>query len=479
MNSIESFMRPVADALASVVFFELPLGESRAPFVVLWLVAGAIYFTIRFRFVNFWGFRHGVDLALGRVPSASNDSSDRASGEISHFQALSAAVSGTVGIGNIGGVAVAITLGGPGAALWMIVAGLLGMATKFVECTLGVVYRQQHDDGSVSGGPMFYLREGLAELGWPGLGRALGAFYALGIVVGCLGIGNMFQSNQAFVQIVGVTGGEQSWLADKGWLVGGALALLVGAIIIGGIRSIARVTSRLVPFMGILYLLGAFAVIGLNAEALPWAIGAMFEQALQPAAAGGGVLGAMIVGFQRAVFSNEAGIGSASIAHSAVRTDEPVTEGFVALLEPFLDTVVICTATALVVITTMYFDASLGEGLAGIDATSAAFERRISWSPYPLSLAATLFALSTMVTWSYYGLKGWIYLFGDGRRTITIFNVVFCLFIVVGSSIELSAVLDFSDALVFLICVPNILGLYLLAPRVKRELAQYLAKRAG
>ncbi len=477
MSWIEAVVRPLADGLAALVFFEVPIANGRAPFVVLWLVAGAVFFTLRLRFVSVWGFWHGLELVLGRGSQARTERDEH--GEISHFQALSAAVSGTVGIGNIGGVAVAITLGGPGAALWMLIAGVLGMSTKFVECTLGVLYRKVHEDGTVSGGPMFYLHQGLAERGWPRLGRALGSFYAVGIVIGCMGIGNMFQSNQAFVQIVGVTGGPESWLSDKGWLVGLALAMLVGAVIVGGIRSIARVTSRMVPFMAILYLVGAFVVIALNAEAVPWAIGAMFGQAFEAKAAGSGLLGAMMIGFQRAVFSNEAGIGSATIAHAAVKTDEPLTEGFVALLEPFIDTVIICTATALVVITTMYYEPALADGLGGIETTSAAFERRISWSPYPLALAATLFALSTMVSWSYYGLKGWVYLFGDAPRTLSVFNITFCLFIVLGSSIELSAVLDFSDALVFLICVPNIFGLYVLTPVIRRELAGYLERRAA
>ena len=471
MNWVDSALRPFSDALSALVFFKLPIGETGAPLVVLWLVAGAVYFTIRFRFINFWGLKHGIELVRGKGVPAGGD------GQISHFQALSAAISGTVGIGNIGGVAVAISMGGPGAALWMLIAGVLGMATKFVECSLGVIYRKRHSDESVSGGPMYYLHHGLADLGWPRVGRVIGVFYAIGIVIGCLGIGNMFQSNQAFVQIVGVTGGESSWLADKGWLVGVALALLVGTVIIGGIRSIARVTAALVPFMAILYLAGAFAIIVLNAEALPWALRTMAERAFTPEAMGGGALGAMIVGFQRAVFSNEAGIGSATIAHAAVRTPEPITEGFVALLEPFIDTVIICSATALVVITTLYYEPELASGLGGIEMTSHAFERNVSWSPYPLALAATLFALSTMISWSYYGLKGWTYLVGESRRAATLFNVIFCVFVVVGCTIQLKAVLDFSDALVFLICVPNLFGLYLLAPVVQRELHDYLDRR--
>ena len=470
MNGFDNAFRPIADALSAVVFFKLPLAGGEVPAVVLWLVVGAVYFTFRFRFVSIWGFRHAVDLVLGRHTSPGSV------GEVSHFQALSTAISGTVGIGNIGGVAVAISVGGPGAAFWLVIAGFLGMSTKFVECSLGVLYRKENPNGSVSGGPMYYLERGMAERGWGRLGRSLGLFYAVGIVIGCMGIGNMFQSNQAFAQIVDVTGGESSWLVDKGWLVGVLLAIAVGAVILGGIQSIARVTSRLVPFMAGLYLIGAFVILAMNAEAIPWAFGEIIGNAFGSQAMTGGVLGALIVGFQRAIFSNEAGIGSATIAHSAVRTSEPMTEGFVSLLEPFIDTIVICSLTALVIITTTYYDPELVGGVGGIEMTSSAFARNISWSPYPLALVATLFAISTMIAWSYYGLKGWTYLFGENARMEALFKVIFCLFVILGSTIELSAVLDFSDAMVFLICVPNILGLYLLAPVVEKELRGYWAR---
>ncbi len=465
--AIDAALRPVADGLAAVVFFTVPLGEAELPLVVLWLVAGAVFFTLRFRFVNLVGFRHALDLVRGRYDVRGG------AGQVTHFQALATAVSGTVGIGNIGGVAVAISMGGPGAAFWLLVAGFLGMSTKFVECSLGVLFRRENADGSVSGGPMYYLRRGLSERGWPRLGRALGGFYAVGIVVGCLGIGNMFQSNQAFAQLVDVTGGEASWFADKGWLVGLAIAAAVGFVIIGGIRSIARVAGRLVPFMAVLYLVGAAVVIAMNAEALPWAVGAVLEGAFTSSGMAGGALGAMIVGFQRAVFSNEAGIGSATVAHSAVQTSEPLTEGFVSLLEPFVDTVVICTATALVIVTTGYYEPGFGAELGGIEMTSAAFERNLAWAPYPLALAAALFALSTMISWSYYGQKGWTFLVGESRRSENVFNAIFCVFVALGCTVQLDAVIAFSDALVFLICVPNILGLYVLAPVVRAELAGY------
>jgi len=476
--ALDAVVRPAADALSSLVFVAVPLGGTGVPLVVVWLVAGALFFTVHLRFVSLRGLAHALELVRGsRRASDAEASGRRVVGEVSHFQALSTAVSGTVGIGNIGGVAVAVSLGGPGAAFWLGVAGFLAMSTKFAECALGVIYRRENADGSVSGGPMYYLDRGLRELGWPRLGHAVGRFYAAGLVVGCLGIGNMFQSNQAFAQLVEVSGGAAGPLAGHGWLVGGALALLVGLVIVGGIRSIARVTSALVPFMAVLYLAGALAVLVVNREALPWALSAMLEGAFRPEAAAGGAFGALVIGFQRAVFSNEAGIGSATIAHSAVRTDEPMTEGFVALLEPFIDTVVICTATSLVILTTAHLSPDFHEGMGGIEMTSAAFARAIAWAPIPLSVAALLFAVSTMISWSYYGLKGFTYLVGEGEGRARIFNLVFCFFAALGCAVELDAVLDFSDALVFVICVPNVLGLYLLAPVVRRELRAYERRR--
>jgi alanine or glycine:cation symporter, AGCS family len=465
---INQSVQPLTTLVSSIIFFSVPIMGVDVPLVVLWLIFAAVYFTFYFRFLNVRGFVHAIKLVTGRY------SNDRDPGEISHFQALATAVSGTVGIGNIGGVAVAISVGGPGATLWMIIAGLLGMSTKFIECTLGTMYRQINPDGSVSGGPMYYLEKGFAERSMPKFGKFIGRFYALGIVIGCLGIGNMFQSNQAYVQFVNVTGGNGgSWIADKGWLFGIALALLVGIVIIGGIKSIARVTSKVVPFMAVLYCTSALLIIAMNYEAIPYACQAIVSGAFSPEGISGGAIGVMIIGFQRAVFSNEAGIGSAPIAHSAVQTNLPVTEGFVSLLEPFIDTVVICTLTALVIVTTFYYDPGFNQGLGGIEMTSAAFARNISWSPYLIAIAGMLFAFSTMIAWAYYGLKGWTYLVGESRWASTSFKLVFCLFVALGCSIQLDAILDFSDALVFLICIPNIIGLYMLAPVVRRELANY------
>ena len=469
---VEQAVAPLAEALAAFVFFEIPLFGGQWPFVVLWCIAGAVFFTVIHRGINL----RGIPLAI-RVLRGEFDVED-APGELSHGQALATALSGTVGIGNIGGVAVAIAAGGPGATLWMIVAGFLGMATKYAECTLGVRYRRENADGSVSGGPMYYLRRGFEERGYPRLGAFLGHFYAVGIVIGCLGIGNMFQSNQAYEQFVFVTGGPESWFVGKGWLFGLVLALGVASVIIGGVRVIARVTVRLVPLMGTLYVVGALGVIFMNSGHIPGALMAILNGAMSPEGVAGGVVGTMVIGFQRAVFSNEAGIGSASIAHAAVKTDRPATEGLVALFGPFVDTVIICTLTALVIGVTAQADGTFLTQTAfeGVGMTSEAFRRAVSWSPYPLAFAALLFAFSTALAWSYYGLKGWTSLLGEGKRTETVFNLIFCGFVALGATIQLKSVLDFSDAMVFVLCVPNVLGLVLLTPVVKEELRLFLER---
>ncbi len=464
---INAATAPIATMVGNIVFFKISLFGVQLPLVVLWLVAGAVFFTFYMKFINIRGFKHAIELVRG-------DYSDpNSQGEVSHFQALATAISGTVGIGNIGGVAVAVTIGGAGATFWLIVAGFLGMSTKFVECTLGVKYRQEFDDGHVSGGPMYYLRKGFTDRGMEGFGKFMGTFYAIGIFVGALGIGNMFQSNQAYVQLNNVSGGA---LDGLGWLVGLILAALVFSVIMGGIKSIARVTEKLVPFMAVFYCLFAFIVILMNANSLPQAITNIFTGAFTGEGVAGGALGAMIIGFQRAVFSNEAGIGSASIAHAAVKTNEPITEGFVSLLEPFIDTIVICTITALVIGTAQVADPAFAGDAIGVAMTSAAFEREISWFPIPLAFAALLFAFSTMISWSYYGLKGWTYLFGESEQGQTIYKLLFCAFVALGCMVQLGPILDISDALVFLICVPNILGLYFLAPIVKREMESYFSR---
>ena len=466
-ETINSYVQPVTDIVSAFIFYSVTVAGSEIPLIVCWLIFGALFFTIYFKFINLRGFRHAMAIVSGKYADPDHP------GEVSHFQALTTAVSGTVGIGNIAGVAITVSLGGAGAIFWLIVAGLIGMTTKFLECTLGVKYRQENADGSVSGGPMYYLQKGMAARGYPRLGRGLGLFFAIAIIFGCLGIGNMFQSNQAFVQIVEVTGGEMSFFADKGWLVGLVLAIFVGFIIIGGIRSIAQVTAKMVPFMVLLYIIGALIVVLMNYQAIPQAVMAIITGAFSTEGVAGGAVGIMILGFQRAAFSNEAGIGSAPIAHAAVQTSEPVTEGYVALLEPFIDTVVICSLTGLVLVTSFPAETLVGSGMSGIEMTSAAFESRISWSPVPLSIIATLFAFSTMIAWAYYGMKGWTYLFGEGKGKEYLFSLIFCTFIVIGASVKLSAILDLADALIFVMALPNLCGLFIMAPEVKKDLDDY------
>ena len=438
---------------------------------MLWLIAGGVFFTTYLGLINLRGFGHAWGLLLGR-------GSSKGAGEISQWQALTTAVSGTVGVGNIGGVAVAITVGGPGAAFWLMLAGFLGMATKCAECTLGQRYRVVNEDGSVAGGPMYYLSAGLAERNLPGTGVWLGRFYAASMVVGCLGIGNMFQSNQAAAIINEVSGGL---FADQAWLIGLVLAALVGVVIIGGIKSIARTAERLVPAMAGIYLLLGTLVLAANYERIPGAIQLILSEAWTPEGGLGGLLGAMIVGFRRAVFSNEAGLGSASIAHSAARVEYPAAEGHIGLLEPFIDTVVICSLTALIIVTTVY-DPALADGsIDGIELTTRAFASTFSWTAIPLAVVAILFAFSTILAWSYYGLQSFQFLLGERARQQPVwglgFKLFFLAFVVLGASVNLAAVIDLSDALVFVVAIPNLLGLYLLAPKVREELTRYREAR--
>ena len=469
---IDGFMRPIADAASNFIFYAISIAGVDIPLIVLWLVAGGVFFTVYLGFINFRGFKHAIDIVRGKYDNPDDP------GQISQFQALATAVSGTVGIGNIAGVAVAISIGGPGATFWLIIAGLLGMSTKLAECTLGVMFRT-YKDGVVSGGPMYYLEKGLALRNWPRLGRGLGIFYAASMVIGCLGIGNMFQSNQAAAILIDVTGGKDSIFAEQSWILGLLLAAAVGVVIIGGIRSIAATTSKLVPAMALLYVIMATVVLAINYQAIPEAFTAIWNGAFDPQGVSGGIIGVMIIGFRRAVFSNEAGLGSAAIAHATARTKEPVSEGFVALLEPFIDTVIICTMTALVIITTVYEPGLAGQSVAGIELTTRAFASTLSWSPIPLSIAAILFAYSTMIAWSYYGLKAFTYLVGEHPAADIGFKLFFLSFVVLGSSIELASLIDLSDAIVFIVAIPNLLGLYLLAPLIKSELIAYESKYLG
>jgi|TARA_B110000967_G_scaffold37826_1_gene37317 AGCS family alanine or glycine:cation symporter len=478
------------------IFYKIPFSENVQIFWVLFpLILGATYFTIYFKFINFRGFITSINIVRGKyddldhhvsLPSAEDSSSlsdavksesvEGIEGEVTHFQALTAALSATVGLGNIAGVAIAVSIGGAGATFWMIVAGFLGMASKFVECTLGVKYRDIDENGTVYGGPMYYLTKGLKSKGLEKLGKVLAVIFAIFVIGGSFGGGNMFQVNQAFQLVENITGGEASFLHGKGWLFGLVMAVLVGIVIIGGIKKIAKVTDKIVPFMVVIYVSASLFVIFSNYTMIGDAFSQIFNGAFSPEGVAGGAIGVLVQGFKRAAFSNEAGVGSASIAHSAVKTKYAASEGLVALLEPFIDTVVVCTMTALVLIITGNVAAensSLNDAQA-ILLTSGAFESVISWFPYVLTIAVVLFAFSTMISWSYYGFQGWAYLFGRSKKMEYLYKIIFCLFVIVGSAASLGSVIGFSDAMIFAMMVPNMVGIVILAPKVKKELVRFM-----
>ncbi len=513
---VNDAVMPAAVWWENLVLSTVPLGEYDIPFVVILLVIGATFFTVYFGFPGVTKFGlaintvrgkydeiegkegHGVEksdvnVVDGDLPDTIRDESQE--GEVSHFQALATAVSGTVGLGNIAGVAVAIALGGPGATFWMIVCGIIGMSTKFVECTLGVKYRDVGPDGTVYGGPMYYLSKGLKERNMASLGKVLAIIFAVLCVGASFGGGNAFQSNQATKQITSLLGIEGG---ATGTIIGVIMAILVGIVIIGGIKRIAKITEKIVPFMAGIYVLAALIIIIANFSSIGAAFSLILNGAFSPMAAVGGFIGVIIVGFQRAAFSNEAGAGSAAIAHSAVKTKYPASEGVVALLEPFIDTVVICTMTALVII---FFNIdgtdmqsvfayggdgasnvilnSDGSSIGGVDLTSRAFDSVIPGFSYILTIAIVLFAFSTMISWSYYGLQSWKYLFGKGKRADMIYKIMFLLFVVIGAAATLDAVIKFSDAMILALVFPNMIGLFFLFPKVREEMTKYMAAIKG
>jgi AGCS family alanine or glycine:cation symporter len=495
---IDEAFKPFSDAVTKAVFFEI----NGTPFVLILLVGSALFFTLYFKFPNIRYFGTAINVVRGKYDELEAHKAEMAElnivdgdvigtikdeskeGEVSHFQALATAVSGTVGNGNIAGVALAIALGGPGATFWMVVCGLLGMSTKFVECTLGVQYRDVDENGVVYGGPMYFLRKGLASKGFANLGKVVAVLFAIFCIGGSFGGGNAAQSNQATIVIKDLLGLESTM---AGTLIGVTIAVLVGIIIIGGIKRIASVTEKVVPLMAVLYVLACVYIIGSNFSFVDDAFGQIFAQAFEPKAVGvGGVIGVLLIGFRRAAFSNEAGAGSASIAHSAVKTKYSASEGLVALLEPFIDTVVICTMTALVIVIfniggvfdyggdgsgVVYIDGLPYEG-AGI--TSQAFANYIPFSDIFLTIAVVLFAVSTMISWSYYGLQAWKFLFGRGRAMDLTYKVLFLLFIVVGAAASMDSIWAFSDAMIFAMVFPNMVGLYFLFPEVQKQLKRYL-----
>ena len=485
-QKIDEGFGKITGPFVSKIFSEIPVNGYGVKWVIVWLALGGLVLTIVFKFVNLRAFPLAIKTVKGRY------SSDSDPGEITHFQALTAAVSGTVGLGNIAGVAIGISVAGPGVAFWLFLAGFLGMATKFAECTLGVKYREIDSEGRIHGGGMHYLKKGLAERGMPGFGQVLAIFFAIFCVFASFGGGNIFQVSQVTQQLINVTGGEEeSFFVGNQWIFGFAMAAITGMVILGGIRGIAKVTSKLVPTMCFIYILSAIIVLIANADRLLPAIQMIVNEAFNPrAAVTGGFLAAFIWGIRRATFSNEAGIGSAAIAHAAVQTKRPASEGVVALLEPFIDSVVVCTMTSLVIVSSMHFQGDSGDFMVngvsqtltdknnsstfGIGLTSLAFQSVHDSFRYILFICVLLFAFSTLITWSYYGLQAWQYLLGNGKIAEMSYKVIFCLVIIIGSSASMSSAVDFSDASLFAMSIPNLIGVYLLIPIVRREYQDYL-----
>ncbi|MEQ8635754.1 alanine/glycine:cation symporter family protein [Gimesia maris] len=469
--------------VATVFFFPIPLNSHQyhsgggVPLAVLWLVIGATYFTFRMNFINLRAFKHSILLVMGKYDDPEDE------GEVTHFQALTAALSATVGLGNIAGVAIAIATGGPGAMFWMMLAGLLGMTSKFAECTLAQIYRRINPDGRVMGGPMCYLSVGLQDQ-FPGnsfmkgLGKTLAVFFAILCIGGSLAGGNSFQVKQS----LGAVAETIPILKDNNleWVYGIVMAFFVGIVIIGGIRSIARTTEKIVPLMCGIYILACLAIIIMQVEQIPACFKAIWDGAFSDNAMYGGFLGVLIIGFKRAAFSNEAGVGSAAIAHSAAKTKYPVREGIVASLGPFVDTIMICTMTALVmIITGAYNDpqyADLIKSDNGAALTSAAMNSQIPYFNYVLSVSVILFAYSTMISWSYYGERCWAFLFGDSAKISLAYRILFLIFVVLGSVVSATNILDFGDLMILGMAFPNILGVLLLSNRVKRELDGYWSR---
>ncbi|MEO1590623.1 MAG: alanine/glycine:cation symporter family protein [Cyanobacteria bacterium J06632_22] len=454
---VDSIFQPIVDVMATLLFFKIG-GENGFPFIVLWLFVGAVFFTLRMGFINLRGLKHAVQVVQGKFDDPHDD------GEVSHFQALATAVSGTVGLGNIAGVAIAIQLGGPGAMFWLTIAGFCGMVSKFVECTLAVKYRRVLPDGTILGGPMYYLNQGLSARGLQPLGQGLAVLFSVLCLGGSLGGANMFQSNQAYAAISGLIPGLPAWL------FGLVLAGLAAFVIIGGIRRIGAVAEKLVPAMATIYFIACLVVILSNLTQVPAAIGTIISEAFAPTAVGGGIVGVMVQGIRRSSFSNEAGVGSAAIAHSAARTDEHVREGLVSLLEPLIDTIIICNMTAIaIVLTGVYQDT--GAELSGVQMTASAFSSVLGWFPIILSIAVCLFAFSTIISWSYYGIQAWSYLFGE--RSTIVFKCIYVVCTFLGCLASISLIIDFSDLMLLGMAFPNLLGCYILSNEVAADLKDY------
>ena len=468
---IDALFQPLSSAVFSVLFYSVPILGQDVKLLLVWLVGSGVFFSLYLGFINIRCFGHAIAIVRGKYDSGKNQD-----GQISSFQALMTSMAATVGLGNIAGVAVAISTGGPGAALWMAVIAAFGMSVKFAEVMCGVKYRHHPDPDNpreIYGGPMYYLRDVFKRKNMPYIGTFVAGLFAFFCMTGALGGSCLFQTNQAFQQLLNVTGGDASWFADKGWAFGIFMVLISGVVIVGGIKSIANVSSKIVPFMGGIYVIMGLVVLIMDIGNVPQALAEIFKSAFVPEAGMGAILGTFLIGVQRAAFSNEAGLGSAAVSQASVRTSSPVAQGLVGMLGPFIDTIVICMVTATVIVLTGAYQG--GVGVEGVELTSRAFGSVVSWFPYLLAVIVFLFAYSTIIGWYYIGARGFTYLFGEHAWVENIYKVIYCVFIVIGGAASLSNVIDFTDAMLLSMAIPNIIGLYMLAPEIKRDVKEYLA----
>ncbi len=466
---IDKHLAPISDAVARVIFFSVPVAGGKVPLIIFWIIIAGFFFTIYYRGVAVWGFKHAIELVCKPV-----EKHHEGCGEVSSFQALATALSGTIGIGSIAGVAISISIGGPGAAFWIFFGAILGMSIKFVEATLAVKYRRFNLDGSVSGGPMHYIAHGLTRKKLRWLGQPLSVIFAILCIGGGITGGNMIQINQTAHQLVFITGGEHSILHGYTWVIGLIVAILIGMVVVGGIKSIAKVTTILTPTMCIMYIVSGLIVILAHFANIPEALMLILKEAFHPTAVAGGIFGTIIIGLRRSVQSNEAGTGAAAIVYATAQTKEPVSQGFVALLETFL-TGVLCLFTSFAIVFSGACTSATTE-ISGIELASNAFQSVIPFFPIILSIIAVMFALSTLISWAYYGQKAWTFLLGEGKKRVLAFNLIYCLFIIIGSAMNVKSIIDITDAMMISMCVPNIIVLYILAPEIKRDLKDYLER---
>ncbi len=462
---IDQKVAPITNYIASLVFYPIKVCGYDVPIIIFWILFAGIFFTIYFKGVSIIGLKHSIDVL--RQPSEGGEGS----GEVSSYHALATALSGTIGIGCIAGVAISISIGGPGAAFWIFTGALLGMAIKFIEATLSVKYRRFNLDGSVSGGPMHYIAHGLTRKKMRKLGQFLSVVFAVLCIGGGITGGNMIQINQSAHQLIFITGAEHSFLNGYTWVFGLVVAIVIGLVIVGGIKSIAKVTAILVPTMCLMYIVSGLIVIFANFANIPHAIGLILREAFHPTAVAGGVFGTIIIGLRRSVQSNEAGTGAAAIVYATAKTKEPISQGFVALIETFL-TGLLCLFTSFAIVFSGTCDTATAQ-ISGIELASNAFKSVIPFFPYILSLIAIMFAISTLISWAYYGQKAWTFLLGEGKKRVLTFNIIYCIFIVIGSAMNVRSVIDITDAMMMAMTIPNIIVLFILAPEIKKDLKEY------